>query len=256
MQKRRFHPEGLSFLTDTTPARWVEDRLAGEFGQLSTILPAVFAAYARLFHPARDRDGQPVRWREVAAWSGRQAHARMAFERISAPRGGAGGGQPPWRDEPLKGSLGFEVAVELAEFLESYTSTAGTCYFAIWEGYGQFNPGGMSILTDRGGQTLFPPEEIQTAPRLAGIGREYLLYAGPLSAVRSTFQGSWNQSANLWWPQDQAWCVCTDIDLDSTFIGGSEECITALLEDARFEVILTRPEARVAMDADTINADE
>ena len=43
--------------------------------------------------------------------------------------------------------------------------------------------------------------------------------------------GFWGHSPNIWWPEDHAWCVATDIDLFDTYVGGSRECIKAILSD-------------------------
>ncbi|WP_327045800.1 hypothetical protein OG320_29665 [Microbispora sp. NBC_01189] len=39
----------------------------------------------------------------------------------------------------------------------------------------------------------------------------------------------WTQSPSLFWPADRAWCVATEIDFDSTFVGGSTAAIGAVL---------------------------
>lgn len=255
-----FHPDGLTLVTDLSPARWVEKGLGQPFAYLTALVPRGFASYARLFHPARNRDGEPVRWAEIAAWSGRKVHPLMAFERISAPvqdpDRGPGPEIPPWHGDPLEGSLEQDMAIALASFLGEFTATAENCFFAVWDGYGQFNRGARGILTAGGGQPQLPPPEVESAPRLVGMQRKYVLYRGPLSAIGSFFQGFWDHSPNMWWPEDCAWCVSTDIDLDSTYIGAGEGCIEALTEDARFEALGTAPDAPVYMAADTLNIED
>ena len=39
------------------------------------------------------------------------------------------------------------------------------------------------------------------------------------------------QSANLWWPEDRAWCVTTDIDFAWTYVGGDRSLIEELIGD-------------------------
>ncbi|MEV6837823.1 hypothetical protein AB0N17_25495 [Streptomyces sp. NPDC051133] len=34
---------------------------------------------------------------------------------------------------------------------------------------------------------------------------------------------------DLWWPADRAWCLGGDVDLTSTYVGGSAELIAGLL---------------------------
>ena len=98
-----------------------------------------------------------------------------------------------------------------------------------------------------------PPPEIETAERLHGEGRDYLVYTGPLTAMSSFFEGFWTDSPNIWWPEDRAWCVATDIDPDSTYVGGQADCIDALTSDSRFEVLPITLDAPTYVDADTLN---
>ncbi len=114
----------------------------------------------------------------------------MAFERISAPSSGYGTGVAPWNEDPRHGSLDSDDAIALAEFLANFTDIPQQCFFAVWEGYGQFNPGAMSVLSESGAEPQVPPAEVLTAERLTGVGRDYILYAGPLSAVISFFPTS------------------------------------------------------------------
>ena len=34
---------------------------------------------------------------------------------------------------------------------------------------------------------------------------------------------------NLWWPDDRAWCVASEIDLDYTLVGGPDELCVELV---------------------------
>ena len=249
-----FHPPGLTFLPDVSPARWAQEGLAGEFATVGALIPRGFASYVRLFHPARDENDERVRWAEVAAWSGRTVHPLMAFEGISVPASGYGIGDPPWSEDPTHGSLDEDDAIALAGFLAGFTGTPDRSFFAVWEGYGKFSPGGMSVLSYPGGsKALSPPDEVLTAGRIKGIGRDYLLYTGPLSAIGSFFVDFWHHSPSIWWPEDRAWCVATDIDLDTTYVGGAAGCIEALMKSPSFEVLPATIGAPVHMQADTLN---
>ena len=64
----------------------------------------------------------------------------------------------------------------------------------------------------------------------------------------------WGHSPSIWWPEDRAWCVATDIDLFDTYVGGSEECIEAVLSNPDLEALLTTLDARLDLGGDTINA--
>jgi hypothetical protein len=119
--------------------------------------------------------------------------------------------------------------------LRPFTSTPEQCWFCIWEGFG--------FLDHRA---------YRDAPRVEVENRAYLLYGGPLEAVTSFYWGPTWQSPNLWWPDDRAWCVVTEIDLPETYLGGSKSCIDQILSDGGFEAIPTTPDARVGAGADTV----
>ncbi|WP_139277699.1 hypothetical protein [Rhodococcus marinonascens] len=66
----------------------------------------------------------------------------------------------------------------------------------------------------------------------------------------NTFQG---HGPNMWWPADRAWCVATDIDLMSTYVGASTEASIAVAAEATLEVVGASKDQRVTWDSDTTN---
>ena len=94
----------------------------------------------------------------------------------------------------------------------------------------------------------------KASSRVKAPGRDYLLFRGPLDAVMSFLHrddGFWGYSPNMWWPADRAWCVATDIDLFDTYVGGSTECIEAVLGNPDLEALPTTLDARVDIGGDT-----
>jgi hypothetical protein len=127
----------------------------------------------------------------LAARNGRIAHAEMQLHLISvAP------GSDPEQDKPLRGvsvgSLPPEELTVLASLLARHTTTPGRAWFAVWEGYAQ----------------------LEGAPdaRIELPNRGYRLLAGAVSDAVDLFPVLGHQSPNLWWPDDRAWCVATEID--------------------------------------------
>ena len=49
-------------------------------------------------------------------------------------------------------------------------------------------------------------------------------------------------SPNLWWPDDRAWCVATEIDLAWTYVGGSAALIDDVLASAALEAQPVSPD--------------
>lgn len=103
----------------------------------------------------------------------------------------------------------------------------------------------------------FPPDVIE-GPRFRLPQRDYFLFEGPLDG---TAEMGWTspgghflpQSPNIFWPDDRAWCVATEIDLDSTYVGGSEALARALLAEPRLETWRVEPAAPITAYSDSIN---
>jgi hypothetical protein len=89
------------------------------------------------------------------------------------------------------------------------------CRFCSWVGWG-------SVIFDDG-------------PRVELPGRDYALFVGRLAALPSLTDSQDGHSPNLWWPDDRAWCVATEIDLAWTCVGGSAALISEVLATARIE---------------------
>jgi hypothetical protein len=115
--------------------------------------------------------------------------------------------------------------------LAKHTTTPEQAWFGVWEGTGA--PSGP------------PTFEIPA--------RTMLLFSGPVLAPWLRSPGTQNGDVNLWWPGDRAWCVSTDIDLMTTYIGGTRACIDAILRRPNLEAYEVPPDQSVTITADTVN---
>lgn len=269
------------------PARWLVQRLTTFGGDVLSIVPSGFEAYARVFHPASrvtyTEDAgtasfsAPLRWSEVAELTGRKAHRAMHWPSLRGSR--------PVPDDctklkagdvvvqtPEEGCLPLEAARALWPVLAPHTQTRDKCFFAIWEGFGCL------------------PRTVLDAPAFEIPARKFHLFTGPLEAVEETFctddpdearsmgtfvaydpeeesledvqagLANWvaslepsYQSANLWWPADRAWCVATEIDFNTTYVAGTQGLVDALLACEALEIYQVEPTDGVAYDGDTVN---
>lgn len=178
---------------------------------------------ARAPSQTRDQSGlmvwrREVRWSAVAEANGRIAHPAMEWASIiGAYRYLRSDSQQPgiWDRGPGEGVLPLRQLARLADVLTPHTRTPERCWYAIWEGFGDLPYLG----------SLRPP-------RLPMPNRDMILLQGPLPALRAvSFNESWcreqrpefralfYRSPSLWWPDDRSWCVATDVDLNSTYIG-------------------------------------
>ena len=82
------------------------------------------------------------------------------------------------------------------------------------------------------------PESVRSGPRVPLPHRNYLLYSGPVeAAMASVHLADRGQIPNLWWPDDKAWFVASEIDLAWTYVGGSVGMVEALVADGRIEAL-------------------
>jgi hypothetical protein len=219
---------GLPVERDVSAGVWISSaRRRGEPGAVSSLVPAVFEAYARVFHPAvryAGDDDVEVPWREVAAHNGTAAHPLVQW--LAVTRGPVESQPPLWDDGPSEGHLPVAVAAHLIDVLARHTATPDDCRLARWDGFGYD----------------LPDPEVPPRLLLRG-GKDVVLLRGRIAdAVRNLAPEPHEQSANLWWPADQSWCVVTDIDLMSTYVGGSAACIAELLAMPGLEAVPAAPD--------------
>ncbi len=192
---------------------------------------------------------------------------------------------------PPDGALAPDAWSGLARHLAAHTAEPGLLTAGVWNGYGTLRPGRSSrafvaVYDDgTGGPAPTPGElarlqaeaeaellasvdpEITSAaddgPLLALPGRDYVL----LDATADEFvDGSWTRtsglgwygslhgvSPNLLWPADRAWCVASEIDFDSTLIGGSRALVDAICADDALEAFEVGEDDDLTWTGDTVN---
>lgn len=251
-------------MAEVSVGGWIAPRLGPFGGWVGSVAPRGYAAYARVLHPVsdgHDADQRSIRWAEVCAATRRQPHALMQWHAIAGvvetrtrravtrTMAWSGG-------EPDVGNLERDTLLALCRVLTSHTAPDQDCFLALWEGFGWIH--GSPAVAMMGSSTPIPPAfppEVVNGPRLRHPNRDYLLFSGPLLAATEIGDqnGIWSQSPNLFWPADQAWCVATEIDFDSTLVAGSSELIAAVLAEPALEAWPVNPDDSLAHDGDTLN---
>jgi hypothetical protein len=228
---------------DACAAGWVVAGLRGFAESVLSLVPAGFSEYVRVFHPAvrsMGSDRVAVAWGEIASANGVRMHAGVQLGSITGSEAYESAGQPGVFDQPpLTGTLRRELLDPLVEVLARHTATPGSCCFAVWEGWGAL------------------PSEVRSAPTFSVPQRSYHLLAGPVEAIRDLADACQPlgppQSPNLWWPEDQAWCVATEIDLKTTYIGADRACAQELIASPGVEAALVSPDLGIDWLSDTVN---
>jgi hypothetical protein len=240
-------------------------------------VPEGFEAYARIFHPASDPEWNSVRWADVAKACGTKPHREMQWHAmVGLPEPGNYADSKWPGQEPATGTMDLDDLDALCEILGAHTAEPenvffGLCTIELWE-------------------ESFPKGELKEHKLLKlPLGRDHIVLSGPLSAVhrlsndgkanpgpsraRFTFVAQdeitgekrentsnpiedWESrdAPNLIWPADHSWLVASEVDFDSTLVGGTSELISAIVDSPALEAWLVEPDDSLASDADKINA--
>lgn len=231
-------------------------------GTIAAQVPAGYPSYVRIFHPAMDEDGAPVRWAEIARQRGHQLRGADLFEDVS----GLDQHGDPLNDEAwVDGDVpAYELPIDQWQLLAGILSAhsgSDTYVAALWSGYA-FIAGGERIQIDFEPDTSASPKanaeahaaalaraqepglpaQVRNSPTFdrGGGYRNYHLFAlnspqlsNPLWAV--TAAGEQRQRPGLVFPEDRAWVLSTEPYDDSTIVAGSRELIEAILAATELE---------------------
>ncbi len=231
----------LASAANVTPADWIVADLQTFGESVLSLVPAGFSAYVRVFHPAgRLVDGDkltPMRWAEIAAANGTRVHAAMQLSALTGILNQHDSQPGVYDVEPHVGSLSAELVAPLVEALARHTATPERCWFAVWHGFGATRP------------------DIRSAPTFQLPARDYHLLVGPVeAATESALDFPSFQSPNLWWPDDRAWCVATEIDLNTTYVGCTDACGEGILAVPDLEALSIDPATGIDWRCDPVNA--
>lgn len=252
---------------DVSVGEWITARLSRLDGSVGMTVPAVFDAYARVLHPPHTAAGRPSTWAAVCAHAGATPHALMQWRTISrthdvAREDGAVVERSAWPGSPP--DIGSLPPATLRTLLDVLATSTGDqrCLFALWAGWGWCDTRITAWTTSDDGVRVAEdrppgfPSRILDGPRLHVPGRSYLLFTGLLSDAVDVGEPhrSWPQSPNLFWPGDRSWCAATEIDFDSTVVGGSPELVASVLGAPGLEAWPVAAGDALTWDADVVNA--
>ena len=274
-------PDGFKPCRDVSAADWIAPRLRPWGGPLGTpvasIVPEGFDSYVRIFHPASGTAwGELLAWQVVADWSGRTFHPLAQFSSMATPVARVAE-LPPFLEPPAPGVLVPRVVESLVEVLAKRTDTPLSCHFAIWEGWGLLAGGHSRIVSishdDKGPDTLPVDREtlemdiaefqrhVALLPRLRHLHRAYVMGRGPVDIACRLYDQPLGSdtgltlglTAQLWWPDDRAWVVASEIDLDSTVVAATTATAAALIESGGLEALLVPSNGRLDLGGDDVN---
>ncbi len=271
--------------TSVEAGQWLRDAVTDFGGHVEQLVPAGYARCIRIFHrpDQGDPDDDAARsWAEVAARHGITLHPAAQWISLTGGRDDSphhdGPGAPS--DQPLYGSLDQNVLPLLCDLLARHTRTPERCHAALWEGGGatprSWNAYPKLELPGRR-HWMFAPIPVRAVPAMSATlevagyeedGRSdgtSWLHVGSSSdrrpddrqlgaeAARWKREGGLVQSPTWWWPEDRAWVVHSDTDLESTLVGCSADLAAALLDHPDIECLEVQPTTSLEFDGDRVN---
>ncbi|HEV2032805.1 MAG TPA: hypothetical protein VGU71_01185 [Candidatus Dormibacteraeota bacterium] len=190
----------------------------------------------------------------------RQNHSSgNAVHAISPPQLDRGRGLEPQVYEPRLAVLSEGQLGALVEMLSTHTTTPNACWLCLWEGYG-YNTAVWLTFSSAPAHDDPPPPPPQLGPphwaellkrrkRVKVPGRDYLLFKGSVAQAQG-----WDDGPNLWWPEDRAWCVASEIDFPYTYVGGSSELIDEILRHPALEALPATVDHGISYTSDKVNS--
>ncbi len=111
--------------------------------------------------------------------------------------------------------------------------------------------------------------EVSEGARLHLPGRDQVLFRGGVAELTEpdwVLRVPWRdrvseehgfppsaQSPSLLWPEDRAWVLVSEVDFDSTIVGGSADLVAALCADPRLEALEIAEGTVLTYDSDEVN---
>lgn len=229
----------ITWSNDVSPAEWITERLH-PFGQdVGSLVPECFDAYARILHPTwRTEHGRrvKVRFSDLARETGVALGPTTRIDDVESIATGQ-------IEPPLTGTLECGELNVLVTLFATATESPGSCWFGFWEGFGwmQGHPAIVELRRPQdeplGPSPCTVPGAAPQGSRVQLPARPLALYGGQIDAAAAFCSPPFSQSPTLWWPEDHAWCVASEIDFHSTYVGGSRDLIQRVLHDERLDAL-------------------
>ncbi|WP_043445989.1 hypothetical protein [Arthrobacter sp. L77] len=230
--------------------------------------------------PREDYSEEAWTWARIAAHTGTVIHPQVQWIRVAGHQydpillpGGRSADPPPL------GHLDPAVLAHVMTIAGGHTGTPDDVTAALWEGWAidagtvwfeAFAPEGdaededtRSVQPQRPTVDRALSELLKRGPFLELPGRRYVLLATgapeltdpawPLAAGMGWTDRLPGPMPQLIWPSDHAWAIASEIDVDSTLIGGTYRLINELMAHPAIEAVRVGETTDLTWDADDIN---
>lgn len=243
---------------------WLRANLSDDRGTVGNVVPPFYPAYCRILHPVHGRDGTTLRWDEIPVPMGRVVHPLVQWESL------VGSASTSLLDlfPPRRGRLPPDAFTELCAILMDEHRQV-EWLFAFWLGWAWSAPlrgaddqdheahTGAAAETVHLGSSVLSTNDLRRPVCDLGGGREYRVMRAAAETGYSFGdpRGPWGglSTPNMLWPDDRSWFVGTEIDFDSTIVGGPEPLVERLLSCRMLETWRVEDDSVLRQDGDVVN---
>jgi hypothetical protein len=210
---------------------WLRSQLHGVTGgRVRDIVPSIYDAYVRILHPVHEASGSRIRWSDLAEVAAVVVRPGLQWEQLIEAFGRTGHDLALVPPEP--GCLDPDSMEEFVDVVHS-TGGAGHCFAGVWDGW--------AWLDD----ARLPGSVVGSVPT---AHRTYVLLEGSLRELASFDAGLIGaRSPNLLWPADGSWFLASEVDLDSSILGGRRELCEAVLASSEIEAWSIGPDYSLSL---------
>lgn len=212
---------GFELVSDTTVADWASRRQSGDLYRVDFQVPAGFEKYCRILHRVHGEFDTMLPWSDYAEPIGVTISEQTHWDEIARR-------DPRLRGiSPEVGGLDSISGPSFIEFLTEHLPADVHVFAGYWDGIQPLHTPGKSFPTARLGL------------------REHVLFGVPLAALADSFHsesGFLFDFPALLWPENRSWYLSTEVDYNSTLVGGSQDFIDALLAHQPIEALPIGPD--------------
>lgn len=214
--------------------------------------PTGFDAYCRILHrPTTGSVSSPsLRWTEIASRTGATVHPGVQWHRLIGVHESEGipAIYADWHGHsPSHGQLSASEFTALVGILVNHSNEPDDATVGFWEGY----------FGSSSHEPARPNDAELDALRIRIGTRNYIAVHCNVGDYARLVQASDNavhkQLPNVLWPSDHSWFVSSDIDLDSTIVGGTNALIRDIIDDPTLEAFPADPDLDLSTSGDVVN---
>lgn len=250
----------MEWTEDVSAGDWIRERLEGDgpawAATMHGVVPRGFPAYAQIRHaPTGDPESSRREEGRVDAAQLSTVAAHLAAH-TSAPDDISAAVWEGWGG--LVGFYGQTPARAVLTTTEGADPAVMDHHRAMLERsiHDPFN----NVFRKPVWQPGILSDEISRGPRLRLPNRDHILFTGRIAELADPSWATtvpwaeddpaWTASPSLVWPADRAWVLVTEVDSDSSIVGGSPDLVRALCTDPALEARGIREGAALSWDAD------